>query len=212
MNRRQSLKAIGITTVSAGILLDACRPGNKESDNGAGELKTADEAALGRERHEIDRLKALNSETFFTEHEMKTLTVLADIIIPADEVSGSASEAGVPEFIEFIVKDIPSNKTPMRGGLKWLDNQCLSRYGKVFIECSSADQLALIDEIAYPSLAKPAMSQGVSFFSRMRRLTASGFYTSKIGIADIGYMGNVPHKWEGVPADVLAQYGFTSNS
>lgn len=211
MNRRQSLKALGLTTLSAGLLLEACQPSeNKEAKPGMRE-KSGDESP-GREQHELDRLEKLNGETFFTPHEMLTLTALADIIIPADEVSGSASDAGVPAFIEFIVKDMPRHKTPMRGGLKWMDTQCLRRFGHVFVKCSPAQQLALIDEIAYPGTASPAMSQGVAFFTRMRQLTASGFFTSKIGIADIGYVGNVPNRWEGVPADVLAQYGFTKNT
>ena len=108
---------------------------------------------------------------------MATITVLADIIIPKDGKSGSASDAKVPEFIEFIVKDIPSHKLPMRGGLKWLDMQCLNRYGKPFIKCSSAQQTQLLDLIAYPELAKAEMAQGVAFFNRMRDLTASGFWS-----------------------------------
>ena len=138
---------------------------------------------------------------------MKTITVLADIIIPADKVSGSASDAEVPAFIEFIVKDIPSHQLPMRGGLKWMDMHCFNSYGKAFIDCSTAQQLELVNKIAYPEKATPDMQAGVAFFNRMRSLTASGFYTTKIGIKDIGYVGNVPNIWEGVPPDVLKQYG-----
>jgi hypothetical protein len=138
---------------------------------------------------------------------MATITVLADIIIPKDEKSGSASDAGVPNFIEFIVKDIPDQQLPMRGGLKWVDMQCLNRFGKTFVDSSHNQQIELVTDIAYPEKAKPEMKQGVAFFSRMRDLTASGFFTSKIGIADIGYMGNSPTKWTGVPDDVLKQYG-----
>jgi gluconate 2-dehydrogenase gamma chain len=78
---------------------------------------------------EVERENKIKAEKYFDEHEMATITVLADIIIPKDDKSGSASDAKVPEFIEFIVKDIPSHKLPMRGGLKWLDMQCLNRYG-----------------------------------------------------------------------------------
>jgi len=138
---------------------------------------------------------------------MATITILADIIIPKDEVSGSASDAKVPEFIEFIVKDMPSHQVPMRGGLRWLDVQCLNRYNATFKDSAKEQQLEIVNEIAYPQQAKPEMQQGVAFFNRMRDLTASGFFTTEIGVKDLGYVGNVPNKWEGVPADILKQYG-----
>jgi len=147
------------------------------------------------------------AETFFTPHEMATITVLADIIIPKDEVSGSASEAGVPDFIEFIVKDMPQHKTPMRGGLRWLDLESSKRFQKAFKDCSAQQQIAVVDDIAYPEKAKPEMKQGVAFFNLIRNLTCTGFYTSEMGVKDLGYMGNKPNQWNGVPDDVLKQYG-----
>src|SRR5262249_49722954 len=119
MNRRDTLKAIGFTVVSTGVLVDACKPAGKKADTPA--AVAADSKEDGREPFELERNKRLQGERFFTEHEMATITVLADIIIPKDEKSGSASDAKVPEFIEFIVKDIPTHQTPMRGGLRWLD-------------------------------------------------------------------------------------------
>jgi hypothetical protein len=131
-----------------------------------------------------------------------------DIIIPKDEKSGSASEAGVPAFIEFMAKDRPEEfQTPLRGGLSWLDNQAKRRFEKTFIEISDAQRIEIVEDIAYPNRKKPGMSQGVVFFNLMRNLTASGFWTSKIGIQDLGYQGNVPNQWDGPPADVLKQYG-----
>src|SRR5690606_38136449 len=127
------------------------------------------------------RNQRLLAEQFFTDHELATIAILADIIIPADGVSGSATDAGVPDFIEFMVKDIPSYQTPMRGGLKWLDVHSQRRYGQVFAKCSSGQQLELVDDIAYPGKAKPGLEQGVAFFSLMRNLTASGLFTSEIG-------------------------------
>ncbi len=204
MNRRESLKAIGLTTLSAGMLLDACKPKTKEEDKVAANGK---EAEGDRQQIEVDRDKKLNAETFFTPHEMATITVLGDIIIPKDDRSGSASDAKVPEFIEFIVKDKPEHQTPMRGGLRWLDLQCFKRYNKAFVDCSKEQQVELVDQIAYPDKAKPEMKQGVAFFNRMRSLTATGFFTSKMGIDDLGYVGNRPNKWEGVPQDIIKQYG-----
>ncbi|MDE3212256.1 MAG: gluconate 2-dehydrogenase subunit 3 family protein, partial [Bacteroidota bacterium] len=112
----------------------------------------------------------------------------------------------VPDFIEFIVKDMPEHQVPMRGGLRWLDMQCLDRYQNVFTDCTNSQQMEIVDMIAYPKKAKPEMHQGVAFFNLMRNLTATGFYTSEIGGKDVGYMGNVPNQWNGVPADVLKQY------
>ena len=204
MNRRDSLKAISLSTISTALLLDACKTDTDKSPKVIDKANVEDTAGL--QDFEIERLKKLHSEKFFTDHELATITVLADIIIPKDEVSGSASDAKVPEFIEFIVKDIPDHQVPMRGGLKWLDVQCLNRYGNAFKACTAVQQLEIATEIAYPKKAKPEMQQGVVFFNRMRNLTASGFYTSAMGIKDLGYVGNAPNKWEGVPADVLKQY------
>jgi gluconate 2-dehydrogenase gamma chain len=203
MNRRDSLKALGIGTLSASALLAGCKPAtdNKGAQNGTLVNTT------GREDFEITRDKALLQETFFDAHETATITLLADIIIPKDEHSGSASDAKVADFIEFIVKDEPQHQLPMRGGLKWLDTESLNRFDKDFISCSVQQQKAILDDIAYPMQAKPKMQPGVAFFNKMRELTAIGFFTSKIGIADLGYKGNTPGKWEGVPLDVLKQYG-----
>jgi hypothetical protein len=205
MNRRDSLKALGLTAVSTGVLLNACNT----NENKTGAAAATEEPGIndGREPFEIERNKKLNAEKFFTEHEMATITILADIIIPKDDISGSASDAKVPEFIEFIVKDMPSHQVPMRGGLRWLDVQCLNRYNATFKDATKEQQLEIVNEIAYPQQAKPEMQQGVAFFNRMRDLTASGFYTTEIGVKDLGYVGNVPNKWAGVPADILKQYG-----
>jgi hypothetical protein len=160
-------------------------------------------------KEEVEYEKEVRSKTFFTPDEMTTITILGDIIIPKDEVSGSASESGVPAFIEFIVKDMPEHQIPMRGGLRWLDLQCLNHFDKAFKDCSSAQQMEIVDQIAWPEKAKPEMAQGVAFFNLMRNLTASGFYTSQIGVKDMGYIGNTVNQWDGVPEDVLQHYGLS---
>ncbi|HTE01285.1 MAG TPA: gluconate 2-dehydrogenase subunit 3 family protein [Mucilaginibacter sp.] len=201
MNRRDSLKAIGIGTISATALIAACK---SPETNGA-DAPVVD--ATGRQDFEVTRDKTITDAKFFDTHEMATITLLADLIIPKDAHSGSASDAKVPDFIEFIVKDEPQHQLPMRGGLRWLDVQCLNRYNNAFKDCTTQQQTNMLHEIAYPMKAKPAMAQGVAFFNKMRDLTAIGFFTSKMGIADLGYKGNAPGKWEGVPADVLKKYG-----
>jgi len=203
MNRRESLRALGLIAAGSGLLTAACN--SKDAKNAAADNS---KKLPGVQDFEYERTEQLYAEKFFDEHEMATITVLADIIIPKDNISGSASEAGVPDFIEFIVKDLPDNKIPMRGGLRWLDLQSKKRYGTVFIKCSAKDQLALVDDIAYPDLARPEMKQGAAFFSLMRNLTSSGFYNSEMGVKDIGYAGNKPGVWNGVPDDVLKEHGF----
>jgi len=204
MNRRDSIKALGLSTISTGLIFSAL---NADAATEIAPVAEAAETEPGREQFEIERNKKLNSEVFFDPHEMATITVLADIIIPRDARSGSASDAKVPAFIEFIVKDIPEHKIPMRGGLKWLDLECYKRYEKSFIDATPQQRIAIVDDIAYPKKAKPEMKTGVAFFNRMRNLTASGFFTSEMGVKDIGYMGNTPNQWAGVPIDVLKKYG-----
>ena len=143
MKRRDSLKFIGVGSISAGLFLETCKTDGKDTHpsttaaNGA----DADIITAGREAFEIERDKKLLGETFFTPEEMATIAVLADIIIPKDDVSGSATDAGVPAFIEFIVKDLPEHQTPMRGGLRWLDMECWGRFEKAFVDCSPEQRL-----------------------------------------------------------------------
>lgn len=206
MDRRKSLKVIVLGSVSSGFLLDACKTSDKKTILSKIPAKPAEEKHPGLMKEEVAHLKEVNSTTFFTPHEMETITILGDIIIPKDEMSGSASDAKVPDFIEFIVKDMPEHQMPMRGGLQWLDMQCLKRYKNSFAECNTKQQMEMVDEIAWPKKAKPEMKPGVKFFSLMRNLTATGFYTSEIGGKDVGYVGNTPNQWNGVPDDVLKQY------
>jgi hypothetical protein len=201
MNRRKYLKTLAAGSVGAGLLLQ-CKP-EKTAEAPA----AAKDLNYDRTAEEVVREKALMSEKFFDEHEMKTISVLSDIIIPKDDVSGSATDAGVPDFIEFMAKDRPEYQTPLRGGIKWLDLQCMRRYEADFASCSSEQQIEMVDQIAYPEQAKADMKAGVAFFNTMRDLTACGFFTSKIGLQDIGYMGNRPNQWNGVPQEVLDQYG-----
>ncbi len=203
MDRRKSIKALLIGTATVSVLIDSCNP----ADNKAVVTKDAVAAdQTDRTPEEVAHNKKLQDEVFFTKEEMATITILADIIIPKDDISGSATDAKVPDFIEFIVKDMQDNQTPMRGGLRWLQVESLKRFEKSFNDISEKQRLEIVDDIAYPNKVKPGMKQGVAFFSLMRDLTSTGFYTSEIGVKDIGYKGNVPNQWNGVPDDVLKQY------
>ncbi len=203
MNRRDTLKLLGVGAISGTALISGCKSNEDKKPAVTGDP----EFTYDRAKEELAREKDLLAQpNFFSKEEMATITILADIIIPKDEVSGSASDAKVPDFIEFIVKDMPQHQLPMRGGLKWLDLQCLNRFGTAFKDSSSKQQIEMVDLIAFPDKAPKELSQGVSFFNRLRNLVASGFYTSEIGVADIGYVGNAPNQWNGVPDDVLKKY------
>ena len=142
--------------------------------------------------------------TFFTPEEWETVKVLADLVIPADDRSGGATDAGVPEFMDFIVMDNASMQTPMRGGLAWLDRECRLRFERPFIECTDTERTGVLDEIAWPARARPELSQGVAFFNRFRDLTASGFFSSRMGVEDLRYTGNrALREWTGCPGEVL---------
>ena len=208
MNRRKSIKTLLVGSASTGLLLDACKPGEGGSaQSAAGDKGTAaGPMNINRMAEETAEYNRINGQVFFTPAEMTTLTILAEIIIPRDELSAGATDAKVPDFIEFIVKDKPEYQTPMRGGLRWLDLQCLKKFERSFADCNRSQQMEMVDAIAWPQKAAPAMHQGVTFFSLMRNLTASGFYTSPIGQADLGYIGNRPNQWNGVPDEVLKQY------
>src|SRR6476659_3423754 len=148
MDRRKSLKALVVGTVSTGVLIEACK-NEKEGKAASPQEAVKEEAGINRmveEKAHEDEVKAMPK--FFTDAEMATITVLGDIIIPKDDVSGSASDAKVQEFIEFIVKDMPEHQVPMRGGLRWLDMQCLTRYKNSFAECTKQQQLEMVDAIA----------------------------------------------------------------
>jgi hypothetical protein len=146
--------------------------------------------------------------TFFTPHEWETVRVLSDLIIPRDERSGSATDAGVPEFMDFLMGDRPDGQVPMRGGLAWLDNEAYERGGKTFLTSSEAERTAILDDIAWPKKARAEMSQGVAFFNMFRDLTASGFWTSKMGVTDLDYQGNTfVAEWKGCPPEALQKLG-----
>lgn len=196
MNRREALAFIAIAPFAPAI--GATRGTQKE----AAQPAALEEAAAAK-----------TQARFFTAAEMATVTLLGDMILPADERSGSASDAGVPEFIDFMMTDTMDASLPgrVRGGLAWLDAETRRRHQRPFVEASEEQRAALLDDIAWPARAPAELSHGVAFFSLFRDLVASGFWSSEMGIEDIGYMGNtaVP-EWRGCPPEVLDRLGIRS--
>jgi len=147
---------------------------------------------------------------FFTAHEYATVGVLVDLIIPRDERSLGATDAGVPEFMDFMMVDQPRRQVAMRGGLALVDKLSQDRVGKRFVAATDRERRAILDEIAYVSNPDPGLSHAIAFFSSFRDLTATGFFTSKIGIADLQYQGNVfVDEWTGCPEAALKKLGVT---
>jgi gluconate 2-dehydrogenase gamma chain len=204
MKRRDTLKSIALGSLGMATV--------PSTDLVAAPPEAPVKVPGGRQKEEAIRDAKLMAEKFFTPHELKTVTTLCDIILPADKKTVSASQAGVPAFIEFMAKDQPANQVPLRGGLRWLDSESIKRFEKKFVEITPAQRIEIVDDIAYPEQAKPQFSQGVAFFSKMRDMTMTGFFTTRAGFDFLGYVGNTPNVWNGVPDEVLKQYNLSYDS
>jgi hypothetical protein len=199
VNRRQLLHVIGsvpaVAAVSAG-------------------------SALAQEQHDHTHMsqgqqtapaKGPYQRKVFDEHQWRAVSVLSDIIIPADERSGSATQAGVPEFIDdwidFQKQQHGNDKLEAQilGGLMWLDRESNRQFEKAFADASADQQKQILDRIAWPARASADDHAWVLFFNVFRDLTVSGFFSSKTGVADLPYLGNtVVTDWQGCPPKVWA--------
>ena len=208
MDRRDSLKSILLGSIAGGLALHGCKT---ESEAAADVSAESNEFPYnyGRTSEEKELIRELEHETFFNAHELETVATLCALILPANENFGSAADAGAPDFIEFMAKDIPEMQTTLRGGLMWLDHKSNTEYELEFKAASVDQQKALLDEIAYydPEIPMEKQALEIQFFNLMCNLSLTGYYTSKMGIEDLGYKGNMPNIWDGVPEDVLAQHG-----
>ena len=199
VSRRSALKTLSAVPAAAGLTWTPA------------EADAAQERAA-QARRVARAAGAAYQPKFFTAREWQAVHLLVDIIIPRDERSGSATDAGVPEFIDFLMSDQPQRRFAMRGGLRWLDTECRRRFDRAFTECSSEQRMAVVEDIAWPNNPKPEFSHGVAFFSAMRDLTASGFWTSRMGIDDLKYMGNQPVlEWNGCPDAALKHLGVVTD-
>ncbi len=207
MDRRASLKSILLGTVAGGLAVHGCTP--REAAEAGADLMSEAGFGYGRTPEEIEQIQKLKGEAYFNAHELETISVLANLILPPDEKFGGPLDAGVPEFIEFMAKDYEPFQVTLRGGLMWLDHKSNTEYNSEFKTATEPQQKALLDEIAWYDAQTPLGDQPleIQFFNLMRNLTVCGYYTSKIGIEELGYKGNMPNVWDGVPQEVLDKHG-----
>jgi hypothetical protein len=179
VSRRDVLKSLGTAAVAGSVLR-------------AIPLEAAEYVHGMIQSEKADTKTGEYAPKFFDAHQYKTLKTLCETIIPADADSGGAVEAGAPEFIDLLTSENPDYQKKLGGGLKWLDSICTSRYGKGYLDCAPAQQKEILDLIAYRKNAEEdkGLSEPVEFFSLLRNLTSDGFFTSKIGIKYLGYIGN----------------------
>jgi gluconate 2-dehydrogenase gamma chain len=179
LSRRDILKSLTLTAVTGSVL----RVIPLQAAEYAHRMVRAERAAA--EDHAY-------TAKFFSAHAYKTLQNLCQTIIPSDADAKGAMEAGAPEFIDLITSENKEYQVALGGGLMWLDNTCIDRYSKAYIDCPSEQQKEILDVIAYRKNAKedPSLGQGIEFFGFLRKLTADGYFTSEIGIEYLGYIGN----------------------
>ena len=195
LDRRDLLKVLSTVPAAALLPAGAARAAGKPLQGGSAASSLQGAAAAPG---------AYTPKTL-SGHEYKTVEVLSDIIVPADERSGSATQAGVPKFIDDWL-GAEGGLDTIRGGLVWLDLESNRAFGHDFTEASGAEQKKLLDRIAYPKTAAPEDAAGVVFFNHLRNLVLGGFYSSKMGVQDLPYLGNkVLAEWDGCPPDVLAK-------
>ena len=203
MERREMMKLLATLPIGGWALSHAEIAEAAEFVHGLEDLSDPQQSAPGQSPPQAQPPTAARyTAKFFTALEWRTVRVLADIVLPRDDTSGSATDAGVPQFMDFVMTEYPNNQARMRDGLGWLNAESRTRFGVPFPDAKVADRLQIVDDIAWPAKAKPAHAAGVRFFSAFRDLTASGFFTSRIGVKDIGFKGNVPQSyWTGCPGN-----------
>ncbi|HET7584705.1 MAG TPA: gluconate 2-dehydrogenase subunit 3 family protein [Gemmatimonadaceae bacterium] len=206
IDRREMLALLGATAALA-----ACgKLGTRDATgDGTGSTSSALNGA-GAASHFDDPSVAQGPPQFFTPHEFATVTMLADLIIPRDERSGSASDAGAPAYIDYALREVESERTrvAIRGGLAWLDHESRRRYGTAFVDAAPAQRTGLLDCIAWPAKTKQELRYGAVFFSAFRDLVATAFWSSTMGVEDLRYMGNAHvAEWNGCPPEALAKLG-----
>ena len=205
MNRRDSIKTIAMASFGASLFLESCYDVSKENI-----VRSLSRYQYGRTPDEKLYDDKLFAQKFFSNNELITFDRLCNLIIPPNEF-GSIRDAEVVQLIEFMAKDIPSYKEPLKNGLIWIDEESSKRFDKLFTEIDETSQKNILDEIAYydPNKSINDYPEPVQWFNLVRNLTMTGYFTSEVGIKELGYKGNTPNVWDGIPQDILDQYGLS---
>ncbi len=209
VSRRAALKVIGTVPIAGAMMGGSAFA--QGTAGGAQQPKQTHEAPFPPEQGQGTPPKSAPKRAFFTAAEWRTVSVLADDIIPRDARSGSATDAGVPAFIDYhlsVPESSEESRTAIRGGLAWLNTESRKRFRRNYASLSQAQRNQILDDIAWPKRAKPEFSHGVSFFNRMRDLVGMGFFSSSIGWKDLQYQGNVFNPdWKGCPEEAMKKLG-----
>jgi gluconate 2-dehydrogenase gamma chain len=190
ISRRQLIKSLSVTA-AAGSMLRVVPLAAAET---AHRRVSAHKAAASSEEYTFK---------FFPKHQYKTLRALCALIIAPDQESGSAVEAGAPEFIDSLSSENKDLQRQLRSGIMWLDVTCVERYGQTCLQCAPGQRTEMLDLIAFRKNAEkdPRLSPGIEFFPTLRKYAADGFFTSEIGIRYLGYIGDTYLKeFPGCPA------------
>jgi gluconate 2-dehydrogenase gamma chain len=211
VSRRVALKVIGAVPIAGAAIASGAWGQQGTPQSGAQQPKQTHEAPAQPAQGLGTPASSPPKRTFFTATEWKTVGVLADDIIPRDSRSGSATDAGVPAFIDYhlsLSETDEATRYAVRGGLAWLNTESRKRYKKNYATLTEAQRHAILDDIAWPAKAKPEFSHGVAFFSRMRDLVGMGFFSSAMGWKDLRYIGNVFNPdWQGCPPAAMQKLG-----
>lgn len=184
VTRRDLLQRIALSITAGPLTLEAAQHVHGIA---------ADEKAA----HGVYKAKALNA------HEYKTLEKLADYIVPPEGSTGGATAAGAPEWIDLMSSQNPQLLAIYTGGIAWLDHAMQRRGASNFVDATSEQQIAMLDLIAYRKNETPERGPGIKFFEWARKMVVDAYYTSAIGIKDIGYMGNTALSKFEVPQEVI---------
>lgn len=199
MDRRTAIKVLAAASAIPAALSEGCGPEEPPGGNPLARGTPSDPDLVS---------PSVPWPTVLTPSELRTVAALCDVILPADDRSPSASAVGVPAFIDEWVSapypDHVSDRIRIRGGLVWLDREARERFGSAFVDLATEQHHAICDDICHVPDARPEHRSAALFFDRFRDLAATGFWTTEAGMADVGYVGNVPlASFDGPPIEVL---------
>ena len=205
MKRRDSIETITLGALGASYLLNGCYGVTQEKIK-----RSLTRYQYGRTPKEKLYDDQLFNQDFFTDQELTTLNKLCNLILPANK-NGSIEEAEVVQLIEFMAKDIPSYQKPLRDGINWINKESDLNFNQKFTDIPEESQKQILDKIAYydPNQDMSDLPDEVQWFNLLRNLTVTGYFTSQVGIKELGYKGNSPNVWDGVPQEVLDEHGLS---